>query len=180
MLIPSPEIYISVDIETTGPIPGVYDLISIGACVVGKPEDNFSCLVKPQGGLVEDEALAVTGLNIDYLNENGRNIILVMELFSNWLERNEFKQKNLVFVGFNAAFDWSFINYAFIKYIGRNPFGFTALDIKSYYMGRFRTLWHETKSSRIDVKLKTKNMKTHDALQDAIYQSEIFSIISKK
>ncbi|MFJ5361222.1 exonuclease domain-containing protein [Pectobacterium sp. CHL-2024] len=176
----SPEIYISVDIETTGPIPGEYDLISIGACVVGKPEDNFSCLVKPQGGLVEDEALAVTGLNIDDLNEKGKNIIVAIELFNNWLERDEFKNKKIVFVGFNAAFDWSFINYAFIKHFGRNPFGFTALDIKSYYMGKFGTFWQETKSSKIDVRLKTKNMATHDALQDAIYQSEIFSMISKK
>ncbi|MCW0938435.1 3'-5' exonuclease [Pantoea sp. RG18] len=176
----SPEIYISVDIETTGPIPGEYDLISIGACLVGKPEENFSCLVKPQGGLVEDEALAVTGLSIDELNENGKNINLAIELFNNWLESEQFKHKKIVFVGFNAAFDWSFINYAFIKHLGKNPFGFTALDIKSYYMGKYGTLWQETKSSKIDIKLKTKNTATHNALQDAIYQSEIFSIISNK
>ncbi|KAA6099013.1 3'-5' exonuclease [Pantoea dispersa] len=176
----SPEIYISVDIETTGPIPGEYDLISIGACVVGKPEENFSCLIKPQGGLVEDEALAVTGLNIDELNENGKNISIAIELFDNWLKGEQFKDKKIVFVGFNAAFDWSFINYAFIKQLGKNPFGFTALDIKSYYMGKFGTLWQETKSSKIDVKLKTKNLATHNALQDAIYQSEIFNKISKK
>lgn len=174
----SPEIYISVDIETTGPIPGEYDLISIGACLVGKPEENFSCLVKPQGGLVDDEALAVTGLSIDELNENGKNINLAIELFNNWLESDQFKHKKIVFIGFNAAFDWSFINYAFIKHLGKNPFGFTALDIKSYYMGKYGTLWQETKSSKIDIKLKTKNKATHNALQDAIYQSEVFSIIS--
>ena len=40
-----------------------------------------------------------------------------------------------VFVGFNAPFDWSFVNYYFHRFLGHNPFGFTAVDIKAYYMG---------------------------------------------
>ncbi|MER8349344.1 3'-5' exonuclease, partial [Acinetobacter baumannii] len=40
-----------------------------------------------------------------------------------------------VFVGFNAPFDWSFVNYYFHRYTGENPFGFTALDIKALWMG---------------------------------------------
>ncbi|MGB9037337.1 MAG: 3'-5' exonuclease, partial [Acinetobacter calcoaceticus] len=31
-MIPKKEIFISVDVETSGPIPGIYDLLSIGAC----------------------------------------------------------------------------------------------------------------------------------------------------
>jgi len=39
-----------------------------------------------------------------------------------------------IFVGLNAPFDWSFINYYFHRFIGRNPFGFTALDIKINFL----------------------------------------------
>lgn len=43
--------------------------------------------------------------------------------------------KQPVFVGFNAGFDWSFVNWYFLRFLGENPFGFAPLDIKSYYMG---------------------------------------------
>ena len=38
------EAYISVDVETAGPYPGLYSLLSIGACSVWKPEHNFYML----------------------------------------------------------------------------------------------------------------------------------------
>jgi hypothetical protein len=53
-----------------------------------------------------------------------------------------------VFVGFNAAFDWSFVNYYFQRYLGENPFGFAALDIKSLYMGATGCAWEETPDCR--------------------------------
>ena len=39
---PKEEIYISIDVEATGPIPGEYSMYEIGACVVGK-EDEYYC-----------------------------------------------------------------------------------------------------------------------------------------
>jgi DNA polymerase III epsilon subunit-like protein len=82
-----------------------------------------------------------------------------------------------IFVGFNAAFDWSFVNYYFHRYIGENPFGFSALDIKSLYMGATKCPWKETKSSHIATKLNPKLAGNHDALQDAQYQAELFRLI---
>jgi DNA polymerase III epsilon subunit-like protein len=58
-----------------------------------------------------------------------------MKRFSAWANELASQGETLVFVGFNAPFDWSFVNYYFHKYLGRNPFGFTALYIKAYYMG---------------------------------------------
>jgi hypothetical protein len=36
------EEFVSVDVETTGPIPGEYSLVSIGACLVGNPARTFA------------------------------------------------------------------------------------------------------------------------------------------
>ena len=36
MTIKKKEVFISVDVETSGPIPGDYDLLSIGMCLVDK------------------------------------------------------------------------------------------------------------------------------------------------
>ena len=54
-----------------------------------------------------------------------------------------------VFVGFNAPFDWAFVNFYFQQYLGDNPFGIGAIDIKSYYMGMSGGTWEDTRSSRI-------------------------------
>src|ERR1700716_268319 len=68
-----------------------------------------------------------------------------MTAFATWLDSLVGKTDTPVFVGFNAPFDWSFINYYFHKFIGRNPFGFAALDIKAYYMGATGCSWRETR-----------------------------------
>jgi hypothetical protein len=81
-----------------------------------------------------------------------------------------------VFVGFNAGFDWSFVNWYFHKFLGKNPFGVSPLDIKAYNMGLTGCSWDETRSSKLPDSLKpsrTGKMR-HNALSDALYQGEIF------
>ena len=52
------EILISVDIEASGPIPGEYSMLALGACVVGAPEQSFYVELKPLHGGFQEEALA--------------------------------------------------------------------------------------------------------------------------
>ena len=85
-----------------------------------------------------------------------------------------------VFVGFNAPFDWSFVNYYFHKFIGENPFGFTALDIKALWMGVSGCTWAETRSSRIAEEIHPQLHGDHDALHDALYQAELFRLIRSR
>jgi ribonuclease T len=85
----------------------------------------------------------------------------------------------LVFVGFNAAFDWSFVNYYFYQFFGQNPFGFAALDIKSLYMGAADCNWSDTRSSRMTEALAPRQIGDHNALHDAIFQAELFRLTRK-
>jgi len=41
------EIFISVDVETAGPVPGEFSMLSIGACSVFEPAKTFVCTLKP-------------------------------------------------------------------------------------------------------------------------------------
>lgn len=41
------EIYISVDIEASGPIPGEFSMLSLGACIVGDTGNTFYAELKP-------------------------------------------------------------------------------------------------------------------------------------
>ena len=42
MSVKKSEIFVSIDVETSGPIPGEYSLLSIGACLVSDPDTTFS------------------------------------------------------------------------------------------------------------------------------------------
>lgn len=168
------EIYFSVDIEAAGPIPGEYSMLSLGAYVVGEKDKTFYIELKPINNNFVKEAMEVSGLNLNDLSKSGDEPELAMKNFGEWVKQNA-KESKPVFVGFNASFDWSFVNWYFHKFIGENPFGFAALDIKAYYMGFSGCNWSETTSSRLPNEIKSPQPLTHNALEDAIAQGEIFN-----
>ena len=168
------EMFISVDIESSGRTPGIYSMLSLGACVVGSPETNFYMEFRPINDAFVAEALKVSKLSLDQLKGAGRDPKDGMTDFKNWI-LGQSVSRVPVFVGFNASFDWSFVNWYFHKFLGENPFGYTALDIKSYYMGRFGSSWEETKSSRMSEEFRPRSPNTHNALDDARSQATIFA-----
>lgn len=170
------ELLVSVDVETSGPIPGEYSLLSIGACLVDDDAKTFSCELKPLNRNADLKALEVTGLSLDALFDRGEDPAAAMLRFRDWLVDLAGDDTKLVFVGFNAAFDWSFINYYFHRFVGSNPFGFTALDIKSFYMGAAGCSWEETKSSQLSKRLGPRLVGDHNALHDAQFQAELFRL----
>lgn len=173
------EVFLSVDVETAGPIPGEYSLLTIGACNIEDPTDTFSCALKPTTHHADPAALEVTGLSLEQLDQDGLEPAVGMQLFGEWVTQSAGHYGTPIFVGFNASFDWSFINYYFHFYLGENPFGFAALDIKSMYMGAARSSWSSTRSSQISAALHPTLSGDHDALHDAQYQAELFQLIQK-
>lgn len=135
------------DVETSGPIPGEYSMLSIGACLVNAPETSFECTLKPLNRNADPEALAMTGFSLDELEQNGTEPRQAMIEFDAWVKAACKEGDVPVLVGLNAPFDWSFVNYYFHRFHGENPFGFTALDIKAYYMGVMGCAWGDTRSS---------------------------------
>jgi DNA polymerase III epsilon subunit-like protein len=169
------ETLISVDIEASGPIPGRYSMLSLGACPVENPADGFYVEIQPTSDEAVPEAIVVSGLDIARLRSEGVAPAEAMRRLSIWISRFD----GPVFVGFNASFDWSFVNYYFVEYgpNGRNPFGIGALDIKAYAMGRLNTSWDETRSSRLAARLGEPDESTHHALEDARHQARLFRAI---
>ena len=168
------ELYISVDIETAGPIPAEYSMLSIGACVVGSPNRSFYIELKPINNNAIPEALAVSRFSLEELSISGSEPVEGMKAFHKWI-KNVASGLVPIFVGFNAPFDWQFINWYFHKFVGENPFGIHAIDIKAYYMGFSGSTWRETSSSRLPSWLQPTQNQTHNALDDAIAQGEIFA-----
>lgn len=174
------EVFISVDIETAGPIVSVHSMLTIGACLAYHPEIEFSVTIQPISDEAVQAALDVTGLTLKQAEKEGLSPAEAMKQFAAWVKKNVPEGFTPVFVGLNAPFDWSFVNYYFLQYHGENPFGFTALDIKALFMGVTGCSWHETKSSSIDKSVSPSLKGDHDALNDARYQAEIFRLVREK
>jgi len=169
------ETYVSVDIETSGPRIGTHSMLQIGACLVDDPTKTFQSLLVPISESADAKAMEIVGKPLSYFEKSGKDPIEVMRGFGAWVRNASGADSAAVFVGFNAAFDWAFVNYYFLRYGNApNPFGVSPLDIKSYYAGLSGCSWEDTRSSRIPERFKSAKRHTHDALDDAIEQAEMF------
>jgi DNA polymerase III epsilon subunit-like protein len=120
------------------------------------------------------EALQISGLSMEELREHGTPPQQAMEEFAGWLKRITPESCKPVFVAFNAPFDWMFINDYFHRYLGHNPFGHSAIDMKAFYMGWRGVPWRETGMDAVSEYLTGKRTLSHHALQDARDQAELF------
>lgn len=168
------DVYISVDVETAGPYPEEYSLLSIGACTVEEDPKTFYIEIKPFNDRMTREAFDVHHLDLGSLAEKGADPAEAMHRFAAWVEKQAGEGKRPVFVAFNAPFDWMFVNTYFHRFLGKNPFGHSALDIKSFFMGLHHVSWHETSMKHINSHYKKAKELTHNALDDALDQARIF------
>jgi DNA polymerase III epsilon subunit-like protein len=175
---PARELFISVDIEASGPSPSVGSLLSIGACLVDRPEIGFYVELQPLADMVwDEEAATVHGLARDQLERDGLEPAAAMEQFESWTAEVSAGARP-IFVGFNAPFDWMFVADYFWRYLGRNPFGVSALDLKSYYMASEAvTRWEETRRVHVDERLGLEPDHSHQALEDARGQAVLARIL---
>lgn len=169
-----PEMYFSVDVESNGPLPGEYSMTALGCVVVGHPERAFYAELQPITDRVDSEAEAVSGLTLGYLRAHGSNPAEVMRRFRDWVAQMVSGTYRPVFVALNATYDWMFVHWYLMRFVGENPFSFGGLDIKAYYMGMFGVLWQETGSRHIAARLGIEQGKTHHALDDAHFQAALF------
>lgn len=166
--------YVSVDVEASGPVPGRYALLSIGACVVADPGGTFYAELRPETTGADPEALAVSGLSMERLAAEGEDPAEAMARLAAWIEQVTPAGHLPVMVAFNAPFDWMFLADAFHRHLGRNPFGHSALDVKALAMGADRVDWPDTSFAAVAERRGIAATLPHHALEDARLQAEVF------
>jgi DNA polymerase III epsilon subunit-like protein len=171
------ELYIVVDVETSGPDPCGYALLSIGACTITEPQETIYLELKPDTPNFTKESLDISGLSLDGLTISGLSPSEAIQAFDDWLKRINKEHKAPIFTAFNAAFDWMFVNTYFHRYLGYNPFGHKTLDIKACFMGLHHTSFDETSHKALCDYFQICIDLTHHALEDAINEAKIFKAI---
>lgn len=188
--------YISVDVETSGPTPGKYSMLSIGACVIAE-EKRFYCELKPisRNYLLEAMRISSKGLHclkeynspeydpaqetafnpklvLNVLQGAGTEPAKVMKDFNDWIaDSTAGFQPTLV--ANPVLFDGMFISWYFDNFLGHNPFGYGGWDIGSLYRGVTGNL----KGSIKDLNLRSADGLNHNALDDALQQAREFEEI---
>ncbi len=171
---PRDEVLVSVDVEASGPSPTTGSLIAIGACRVDAPDVSFYCELRPVAEMPwVPAAETVHRLTREHLAVHGLEPQVAMERFAAWLEEIR-DGRRPVFVGFNAPFDWMFVADYFQRFLGRNPFGVSALDLKAAYMGRYAVRrWSDTTKGHVLATVPGSIAHTHHALDDAQMQAQL-------
>jgi DNA polymerase III epsilon subunit-like protein len=70
-----------------------------------------------------------------------------------------------------------FVNGAFHRHLGQNPFGHSALDIKALAMGVAGIGWADTSYSALAARYGLDAELPHHALEDARLQARLFAMI---
>jgi DNA polymerase III epsilon subunit-like protein len=149
---------IVVDVESDGPIPPKYSMVSFGAVVV---EPSLSLThrerLRPISELWIPESLAVSGVSREEHLTYG-DPAEAMERFERWILASS--KGRPVFCSDNLAYDWQFINYYFHAYLGRNPFGWSGRRIGDLYCGMVKDGYAGWKHLR-------RTAHDHDPVNDA-------------
>jgi DNA polymerase III epsilon subunit-like protein len=171
----APQLFIDIDIEADG-IAGHGSILSIGATTV-HGETFYSELKPAFEQFIEGHSVfcAEHGLERERLLAEAVEAEVVMHNFNVWIHEMMVKhEKDPVFVGLNAGFDWPFIDLYFRKYGIDNPFGIAGDDLKSLVMPLGGSWdWNDTKKSRMPEAIKPEGDFTHHALEDAQYQQKL-------
>ncbi|MCI5058464.1 MAG: 3'-5' exoribonuclease [Flavobacteriales bacterium] len=163
--------YIMVDVETDGPIPGDYSMISLGAVVVDETLDKtFYKQIKPISDQYIPEALNVSG-HSRAETMTFEDPELAMKDFANWID--EVCKDRPLFISDNNGFDWMFVCWYFHHFTGKNPFGFSSQNLGSLYKGLIQDTFKNFKHLR-----KTKH--THHPVDDAKGNAEALLHMKKQ
>lgn len=175
------EIYISTDIESDGPIPGEYSMLSFGSAAYLEDKTLISTFSRNLNLLPnakqDPDTMAwwYQERNRDAWNAHRKNTFnpsTAMHEYVKWIKG---LSGNPVFVAYPAGFDFTFIYWYLMKFVGESPFSFSAIDIKTYAMSLLDLPYRQCTKKNMPKSWFDPSV-THDhiAINDAIEQGALF------
>ncbi len=173
-----PEIYVSTDVETDGPIPGPHSMLSIGSAAYRADKTllaTFSANLETlPGASGHPETMAWWQTQSEAWTESRKDLqdpATAMPAYVTWLKSLPGKP---VFVAYPAAFDFLFVYWYMIRFAGESPFSHSALDIKTLAMALLKIEYRESTKRNMPRRWFDPFPHTHRALDDAIEQGALF------
>lgn len=168
----------STDVETDGPIPGPHSMLSLGSAAYAADKtlvSTFSANLNLLDGATghpdtmawwatQPEAWAACRRDPQPPSE-------VMRAYADWLDGLPARP---VFVAYPAGFDFTFVYWYLMRFVGRSPFSHSALDVKTFAMAMLGTEYRRSTKRAMPKRWFDQLPHTHVALDDAIEQGALF------
>ena len=173
-----PEIYVSTDVESDGPIPGPHSMLSFASAAYTADKtllSTFSANLDLLPGAVGHPATMVwwatqpvawAACRIDLQPPEQ-----ALHAYVVWLKT---LPGTPIFVAYPAGFDFLFVYWYLIRFAGESPFSHSALDIKTYAMALLKIEYRATVKRAMPQHWFGPHPHTHVALDDAIAQGTLF------
>lgn len=172
------ELYVSTDIEADGPIPGPHSMLSFGSAIF-LPDHTilgtFSAVLETlPGSTGHPSTMTWWAQHSEAWSANRldpRPPMNVMHDYVQWLAGFPGRP---VFVGYPAAYDFLFMYWYLIKFVGSSPFSHCAMDIKTMASDVLGLPYREATKKRFPRAWFHGHRHTHLPLDDAIEQGHLF------
>jgi ribonuclease T len=181
-------VYISCDVEASGPAPPRYSMLSLGMCIVGRKDICFYRELKPLNMNYQLEALKVGALHLEclpktpthdprsaafdpestmiWLKEHAETPAIVMYGAATWV-RAVAGVHQPIFTTDVQPFDGNFVFSYFTSILDNCPFSYKGRNIDEIYRG----IRNNANARLHDLGIKDTRKREHHALEDAIFQS---------
>jgi hypothetical protein len=171
------EIFVSVDIETDGPIPGPHSMLSLGAAAFTRGEETpiatFEVNFSPLEGAAPDPQTAAWWAAQDpavwaHITADPQPPEVAMRRFDAWVRALPGAPVLATF----PSWDYLWVHWYFHRFVGRSPFGLGGMDIKTLAWSVLETpSFRDTAKRNFPPALfEGTPDHTHQALDDAIGQ----------
>lgn len=181
------DIYFSADVETDGPIPGPFSILSFAIVYAGhfngkefvRPNEygtSFYRELRPISDNFQPDAMRVNGLDREALKATGVSPSQAMDEAFSWVTSVS-RGASPVLVAYPLSFDWTWLYWYFVQFSGKgSPFGYShCYDIKTAVSIKGKRTIASSGRSKLPSELVPTRPHTHHALDDAIEQAEIFA-----
>jgi hypothetical protein len=182
----TPDIYFSADIETDGPIPGQYSMLSFALVYAGRfdgvrfeapsrYDTAFATELRPISEHFQPEALAVNGLDRAALAAHGQRPEDAMGAAAQWVEEHAAGGVPIL-VAYPLSFDWTWLYWYFMRFLGKSPFNHSrCFDLKTAIAVRGQRTVSTSGHDQLPNALRSSRPHSHRALDDAIEQAEMLA-----
>lgn len=155
--------YFVVDVESDGPLLGTNSMVCFGAVLLNRElETTFYGTTAPVSKLYDPNALAISGFTREE-HEKFDDPAETMIRFYEWV--HEHSKGRPIFLSDNNGYDFAWINWYFLTYGGKNPFGWSSRRIGDLFCGFFNDPYYKWKKHR-------KTHHSHNPVDDAVGNAE--------
>jgi hypothetical protein len=183
----SMDVYFSADVETDGPIPGPFSMLSFGLVLAGwfdgtkflpppNHDQTFYRELRPISDAYQEEALRVNRLDRNRLIREGALPEMAMTEAARWIGSVS-GTGSPILVAYPLSFDWSFLYWYFTRFSKEgSPFSHSqCFDIKTAFAVKAHIPIASAGRTKLMPNLRSNGVHTHNALEDAIEQAEVFA-----